>query len=66
MKFVIFFHHNIFEVTSNVMHMKFVICVHQNDIEPLYNVKIVIWLLNNDYEFIFKVITMLHLGCVVR
>jgi hypothetical protein len=42
MNFVIFSHQNKFEVTNNVMHMKFAICVHQNNIELICNGKIVI------------------------
>ncbi len=66
MKIVIFFHQNKFEVTTNAMCMKFVICVHLNIIELIYNVKIVICMQNNDYELIYKVISMLKLGFVVR
>jgi len=48
------------------MRMKFVICVHQNNIKLIYNVKIVIYLQKNDYEFICKVISMLNLGSTTR
>jgi hypothetical protein len=48
------------------MCMKFVICVHYNSIELIYNVKIVISLQKNDYELIYKVISMLNLGFAAR
>jgi hypothetical protein len=46
--------------------MKFVICVHQNSIKLICNVKIVIYLQKNDYELIYKVISMLNLGSTIR
>ncbi len=66
MKFVTFFHHNKFEVCSNAMLMKFVICVDHNSIELIYNVKIAICLQKFDYELICKLISMLNLGFVAR
>jgi hypothetical protein len=66
MKIFIFFHYNRFEVINNVKRMKFVICVHQNNFEFIYNVKIVISLQKNNYELICKVIYMLNLGSIVR
>jgi hypothetical protein len=48
------------------MRVKFVICVHQNNIELICNVKIVICLQKNDYELICKVIFMLNLGYATR
>jgi hypothetical protein len=61
MKIFIFFHNNRFEISSNVMRMKFVIYVHQNNITFICNVKIMICLQKNDYELIYKVISMLFI-----